>query len=420
MAEIKELLKKISLFNGLQESDIDKIAQVVETGTIPVGTEFFKEGDIGDAFYVLNKGEVEVLKNENGTQKLLTTIKSTDENCFFGEMALIEGLPRNATIIAKTECEILEIEKKNFDMLLRINSFIALRIMTALTKRLRADNIAPAAAVESKQLSAKIISFFSPKGGSGKTTLAVSVAAGIAKYLKKKVLLIDLDLQFGGIDFMLKLKAKNTIADLTDSASYKSYDDIKHAILNHDSGICLLPSPLKTEQSENVDSSHLRKIISLCKNQFDYIVIDTHSLLHDMTINTLDISDFIMLVMNPDVINSVAIHDCLNVMEGLKYPKEKINLILNRADQAVAIPADQIDAMLSKQNCKIKYTVHEDWRACTDLINDGKMLFESSSQGKFKSDIANIITGITGEKLADAVKQGSQNIFSKFNQWLNS
>ena len=172
MAEIKELLKKISLFNGLEESDIEKIAQVVETGTVPAGTEFFKEGDIGDAFYVLNKGDVEVLKNENGTKRVLTTIKATDENCFFGEMALIEGLPRNATIIAKSECEILEIEKKNFDMLLRINSFIALRIMTALTKRLRADNIAPAtAATSEKQLSAKIVSFFSPKGGSGKTHL---------------------------------------------------------------------------------------------------------------------------------------------------------------------------------------------------------------------------------------------------------
>lgn len=421
MAEIKELLKKISLFNGLEESDIDKIAQVVETGTVPVGTEFFKEGDIGDAFYILNKGDVDVLKKENGTQKLLTTIKATDENCFFGEMALIEGLPRNATIIAKSECEILEIEKKNFDMLLRINSFIALRIMTALTKRLRADNIAPAtAATSEKQLSAKIVSFFSPKGGSGKTTLAVSVAAGIAKYLKKKVLLIDLDLQFGGIDFMLKLKAKNTIADLTDSASYKSYDDIKHAIISHDSGISLLPSPLKTEQSENVDSGHLRKIISLCRNQYDYIIIDTHSLLHDMTINTLDLSDFIMLIMNPDVINSVAIHDCLNVMDGLKYPKEKINLILNRAEQPDSISSEQIDGMLSKQNFKIKYMVHEDRRACSDLINDGKMMFDSSSQGKFKNDIANIITGITGEKLPDAAKSGGQNIFSKFNQWLNS
>ena len=58
------------------------------------------------------------------TWQSISFVFFTDENCFFGEMALIEGLPRNATIIAKTECEILEIEKKNFDMLLRINSFI--------------------------------------------------------------------------------------------------------------------------------------------------------------------------------------------------------------------------------------------------------------------------------------------------------
>ena len=69
-------------------------------------------------------------------------------------MALIEDLPRNATITSTTDCEILQIEKKNFDMLLRINSFVALRIMTALTKRLRADTSTGKAA-ESKEQETK-------------------------------------------------------------------------------------------------------------------------------------------------------------------------------------------------------------------------------------------------------------------------
>lgn len=418
MAEIKELLKKISLFNGLEGSDIEKIAQVVETGTIPAGTEFFKEGDPGDAFYILNKGEVEVLKNK----KVLTTIKSTDENCFFGEMALIEGLPRNATIAAKTECEILEIEKKNFDMLLRINSFIALRIMTALTKRLRADSAVPAVGTaEQKPLTAKIVSFFSPKGGAGKTTLAVNVASGIAKHLNKKVLLIDLDLQFGGIASILDLKPKKTIADLTNISSLKSYDDIKPAIASHKAGFSLLPAPLKPEQSESVDSTHLRKIISLCKDQFEYIIIDTHSLLQDMTINTLDLSDCIMLVMTPDFNNLVAIHNCLGVMEGLKYPKEKTSIIVNKINQPLAVSREEIDKMLSKLNEKVDYTIHEDMKSCYELINSGKLIFDDNSQSNYKSDVASIISGITGEKMPeDAVKSGGKNIFSAFNQWLNS
>ena len=57
-----DMIKSISLFEKLEDSDIEKLVQVVQKGSIPSGTEFFKEGDIGDAFYVLTKGEVEVSK----------------------------------------------------------------------------------------------------------------------------------------------------------------------------------------------------------------------------------------------------------------------------------------------------------------------------------------------------------------------
>ena len=119
----------------------------------------------------MTKGEVEVSKVINGKKTILTTIKASDESNFFGEMALVEDLPRNATITSTTDCEILQIEKKNFDMLLRINSFVALRIMTALTKRLRADSTggSTASASNEPQTKAQVITFFSPKGGAGKT-----------------------------------------------------------------------------------------------------------------------------------------------------------------------------------------------------------------------------------------------------------
>ena len=177
-----DMLKNVSLFNGLEDADIEKIVQVVQKGSIPANTEFFKEGDMGDAFYVLTTGEVEVSKIINGKKTILTTIKSSDESNFFGEMALVEDLPRNATITSKTDCDILQIEKKNFDMLLRINSFVALRIMTALTKRLRADSSSPSQqATKETQTNAQVITFFSPKGGAGKTTIATNVAYGIAQ-----------------------------------------------------------------------------------------------------------------------------------------------------------------------------------------------------------------------------------------------
>ena len=125
-------------------------------------------------------------------------------------------------------------------------------------------------------------------------------------------MLIDLDLQFGGIAFMLGLKAKKTIADLTDTGALRGYDDVKQCLVKHSSGFDLLPAPTKPEQSESVDSNHVRKIVTCSKDQYDYIIIDTHSLLQEISINALDLSDLIM--------NGHISLNGLKSVEGLEFP----------------------------------------------------------------------------------------------------
>ncbi|MGM0600626.1 MAG: cyclic nucleotide-binding domain-containing protein, partial [Candidatus Rifleibacteriota bacterium] len=282
MVHIIDILKQIPLFNGLEDSDLEKISEVVKERSLPSGTVLFKEGEKGDAFYLLKEGTVEVYKSEGDTEKKVTDISHKDESNFFGEMALIEGAPRNATIKTATECNLLEIDKLNFDMLLRLNSFIALRIMTALSKRFRSATEKEKEKADEK--SGKVFVVFSPKGGCGKTVFSTNMVAGIAKYVKKEVLLIDLDLQFGEIAFMLGLKASRTIADMID-APIEDGETFKSFLVKHPIGFHILASPFKPEQSETITSNHLRKIVEIARQQFDYIVIDTHSLFQDLTIN---------------------------------------------------------------------------------------------------------------------------------------
>ena len=273
---------------------------------------------------------------------------------------------------------------------------------------------------ESVPTNAKVITFFSPKGGAGKTSIATSVAYGIAKYLKKKVLLMDLDLQFGGIAFMLQLKTKKTIVDLTETGALRTFDDIKSCLVKHSSGFDLLPAPIKPEQSENVDSNHLRKIITLSKDQFDYIIIDTHSLLQDMSINALDLSDIIMLVMNPDMGHIMAVHNCLKVMDSLKYPKEKIHLVLNKFGNPTSLPKEQIDGAMQKDNVKVNYVVHEDGKVVSNLINNSKTVFDDNEKSDYRNDIATMISDVTKEKLPPEAGQASSGIFGAIVNWFNS
>ena len=393
-----EAIKQIKLFSGLEEHDLKKIAEVVKEREIPAGSTLFKEGDIGDAFYLLKEGTIEIHKENNSA---VIDIHSTDESNFFGEMALVEGAPRNATIKTKVQCVVLEIDKVNFDMLLRLNSFIALRIMTALTQRIRKTTAVMKAVTVEEEKCGKLITLFSPKGGAGKSVTAANMSAGIAKLTGKKALLIDLDLQFGDLAFMLGLKPKRSIADLVEG-NPETADDLKKYLSEHPHGFSVLPSPFKPEQSEMVTSAHLRKIIKIAKTVFDYIIIDTHSLFQDLTINSLDISDYICLIMAPELNHIKSMMQCMKVIETLKYPTEKIRMILNREECMYSIPRDEIEKSNKR---KFDFTLHDDWKNALGMVNEQKTIFDTTTESGYRNDCIHLITGLTGEKITEEAQK---------------
>lgn len=326
-------------------------------------------------------------------------------------MSLIEGAPRSATIKTSTECILLEIDKVNFDMMLRLNSFIALRIMSALSKRFRDSVTTPKK--ETKE--ARIVTFFGPKGGSGKSTIATNLAAGLAKYAGKSVLLIDLDLQFGDLAFMLGLKITRTISSLIEK-DLDSFTAIKPDLLEHPLGFNVLASPLKPEQSELINSSHLRKICKTCAKEFDFIIIDTHSLFQDLSINSMDISSDILLVMTPEMHHIKGMKSSLSVMENLKYSPEKIKLVLNRDQCEYAHPQNEIESYFKR---KFHYTLKNDYKNASELINNNKTVFESASgDSEFKSGLMAMIKDFAGESFTGPAE--SKGVVGKLKNWFSS
>jgi Flp pilus assembly CpaE family ATPase len=383
------ILKSIALFQGLEDSDLTRIAEVVKEKACPKGTMLFAEGDKGDAFYLLKKGSVEVLKTIDGKPKVVQTIKAADDNNFFGEMALIANAPRNASLRAAEDSDLLFITKTDFDMMLRLNSFISLRIMTALSSRFRAADDKP-----TEEKHGSIIAMFSPKAGSGKSSFAANLAAGLAKLAKSKVLLVDLDLQFGDLAFMLGLQVRRTIADLVDNPTDK-IEVFKEYLVDHPMGFSVLPAPSKPEQSEMINSNHLRAIMDLCRKHYDYIILDSHSLFQDLTINAMDLADLIYVLMIPNMTHTKSMLMCLKVMENLKYASEKIKVILNREGSQFALSRQDVETGLKR---KVDYVLSDAWKHITELIDHKKTIFELSEDCPYRANMIQIMEDATGLK----------------------
>lgn len=188
-----------------------------------------------------------------------------------------------------------------------------------------------------EEIKSKVISVFSTKGGVGKTTIATNLAVSLARLTRKKVALVDLDLQFGDVAVMLNVSLRSTITDLIKEYNLLDETNIEDYMVTHFSGIKVLSAPPKPEYAEFITPGHITKIIECLKSRFHYVVIDTSNIFNEVVLTSLDLSDQVLFVSTLDLPTIKNIKSGLDIMESLHYSNSKINIVLNKASEQFGI-----------------------------------------------------------------------------------
>jgi pilus assembly protein CpaE len=233
-------------------------------------------------------------------------------------------------------------------------------------KRKMSSDDGHAIAKKGKRQRARIVTFYSPKGGTGVSTIIVNLAHTLQKG-GKKVLIIDGDLQYGDIALLNKELVTRTIADIADKSNALDDDIFKNVLIFTRPDI--LPAPSQPDQAVRITGPAFEKIINhVAMMEYDIILINTSSYITDPCFIALELADVIYLVVIQDISSVRATRSFLNLTHEIDIGRNKIQLILNRFDEDSSVTPTRISDILG---LKISLTLPQDVSTATRAGNLG-------------------------------------------------
>src|SRR6478752_535967 len=241
----------------------------------------------------------------------------------------------------------------------------------------------------------RVVAVFGPKGGVGRTTLAVNLAVAAATELGQKTCLVDASFQFGDVGVLLNLNPKNkSIADLITELEQGEPESMDTFVINHSAGIKVLLAPPSPEMAELITPTGAKRMIEALRKTNDLVVVDCMSSFNDTTLAILDLADTVLTMLSLEITSIKNIRLFLEVAEQLGYDSEKVRLVLNRADSSLGIRVADVEHSIGR---RVDHTIVSDGRSVVYALNRGVPFFLSNRESQVSQDVLRLARSVLGE-----------------------
>lgn len=226
---------------------------------------------------------------------------------------------------------------------------------------------------------ASLICVLGPKGGIGKTLTSANLAVGLA-LAGRRVVVVDLDLQFGDVGLSLGLVPTRTIFDLVKSGGSLDSDKVEAYLTAHSSGVRVLMAPVRPDQASSVTIEFLRELYPLLRASNDFVIVDTPPGFSPEVIASIDCSTHICMVGMLDSLSLKNTKLGLETLELMGYKHDRIRMVLNRADTNVGVTHEDVRAIVGRAP-DVMVPSHRD---VVRSVNEGMPIV----QGRPRTDVA--------------------------------
>jgi pilus assembly protein CpaE len=238
----------------------------------------------------------------------------------------------------------------------------------------------------------RVIALLAPNGGSGSSTLAVNVAAALARD-HKSALLVDLKLQSGDLAALLDLKPTHTVADLCDNAGRMDRIMFERSLARHNSGVQLLAAPRHFADVSHVTPEGVRQALLLGRALFPYVVADLDHSFRDEQTQVLRAAEQIVLVFRLDFVSLRNVQRALDYLAQLDIDRARVVAVVNRYGQANEVPAAKAEEALG---LKIAHYVPEDARTINRAANNGVPAVLETPSARVSRSLVKLAASLNG------------------------
>lgn len=185
----------------------------------------------------------------------------------------------------------------------------------------------------------RILVVASPKGGVGKTTVAVNVAVALAESEPSQVVIVDLDLQFGDVATQLGISPRHSTVDALSKAAARDEFVLSTFLHEHSDGFFVLPAPASPAAADAVDPKRVGHLLRQLAARFRHVVVDTTPGLGDLALAAIEQASALVVVAGPDLTSVRAVRSTLEVLRELQLLPTASPVVLNNAERGVGVGA---------------------------------------------------------------------------------
>ncbi|MGD2051135.1 MAG: AAA family ATPase [Acidimicrobiia bacterium] len=244
----------------------------------------------------------------------------------------------------------------------------------------------------------KVVTIMSPKGGAGKTMTTTNVALTLGGWADpERVVILDADLQFGDVCISLQIDPRHTIVDVARDIDKLDEELLESLLARHTSGIRVLSAPLEPSLADEVSTQVVVKTIGMLKRMFDFIVIDTAPFLDEPVLSILERSDTVLLVVDMDLPSVKNAKLALDTLRLIKFPFEKIKLVLNRVNSKARLDVDELERSLGLE---IMAAISSD-KLVPRAVNEGEPVVSLYPRSRVARDLRGVAQLVVDEDMSE-------------------